>query len=256
MTSVAIAAIVFVSIFAATLCGIAVRGVLPDHHLTADSKDVVKLAMGLIATMAALVLGLLTASAKGTFDTQSSEVKDIAANTIALDRTLAHYGPETKDVRDAIRQAVLTSLATMWPEEEPGPGPAQAAAAPAKVPAAESIDDRIRHLTPQNDAQRALQARAESLTSGILQTRWLLFGGGGNAVQKPLLVVLVFWLAALFASFGIFAPRNATVVTMLFIAAVSVAGSIFLILEMNQPFAGLLKISSEPLRFALAHIGQ
>lgn len=255
MSSIAIAAIVFVSVFGAALVGIAVRSVLPEHHLTTDSKDVVKLAMGLIATMAALVLGLLTGSAKGTFDTQSSEVKDIAANAIALDRTLAHYGPETKEIRDTIRQAMLQSLATMWPEEVPAAAPSKPVV-PSTIPPAERIDDDIRALTPQNDSQRALQARATSLVGGILQTRWLLFGGGGNVVQKPLLVVLVFWLAALFASFGLFAPRNATVVTMLLVAAVSVAGSIFLILEMNQPFAGLLKISSEPLRFALAHVGQ
>lgn len=255
MSSIAIAAIVFVSVFGAALCGIAVRSILPEHHLTTDSKDVVKLAMGLIATMAALVLGLLTASAKGTFDTQSSEVKTIAANAIALDRTLAHYGPETKDIRETIRQAMLQSLATLWPEEETGGAPAQPLP-PSAIPPAERIDDDIRGLTPQTESQRSLQARAMSLVGGILQTRWLLFGGAGNVVQKPLLVVLIFWLAALFASFGIFAPRNATVVTMLFVAAVSVAGSIFLILEMNQPFSGLLKISSEPLRFALAHVGQ
>jgi hypothetical protein len=257
MSSLAIAAIVFACVFGAALGGIVIAGVLPENHLTSDSKDVVKLAMGLIATMAALVLGLLTGSAKSAFDTQNAEVKDIAANVIVLDRTLAHYGPETKEIRDAMRTAVARSVARLWPEEEPT---AESAAAPSGGPdstsAGERIDDAIRALSPQNESQRTLQARASAIAGGILQTRWLLFGQGGNAIQKPLLVVLVFWLSALFISFGLFAPRNATVVTILLVAAISVAGSIFLILEMNQPFTGLLKISSEPLRYALAHLGQ
>ena len=258
MSSVAIAAIVFACVFGAALLGIVIAGVLPEKHLTSDSKDVVKLAMGLIATMAALVLGLLTGSAKSAFDTQNAEVKEIAANVVVLDRTLARYGPETKDIRDAIRTAIARSVARMWPEEEPkmAEPAAPATGSPDAVPVGERIDDAIRALSPQNESQRTLQARAAAIAGGILQTRWLLFGQGGNAVQMPLLIVLVFWLSALFVSFGLFAPRNATVVTILLVAAISVAGSIFLILEMNQPFTGLLKISSEPLRYALAHLGQ
>jgi len=254
VSSIAIAALVFVSVFGAALAGIVVRRLLPEEHLTSDSKDVVKLAMGLIATMAALVLGLLTGSAKSTFDVESSGVKAIAANVIVLDRTLAHYGAEAAGIRADLGQAIGQSLATLWPEE--GPVPGVTAAAPGAPPAVERIDAEIRALSPQSEAQKALQARAATIAGGILQTRWLLFGEGGSVVQRPLLVILVFWLGALFASFGLFAPRNATVVTMLLIAAISVAGSIFLILEMNQPLAGMMKVSSEPLRFALAHLGR
>jgi hypothetical protein len=66
------------------------RRVLPEHHLSTDSKDVVKLGMGLIGTMAALVLALLIASAKSSFDTQSNEVMEMSADFMLLDRTLAH----------------------------------------------------------------------------------------------------------------------------------------------------------------------
>jgi len=253
MSSLEIAGIAFVCIFGGALLGMFLRTVLPDHHLGPDSKDVVKVGMGLIATMAALVLGLLTGSAKSAFDTQDAEVKQMAANIILLDRTLAHYGPDTKTIRDQIKRAMEYKLAMTWPED----GSSARVDLPETTPAVEGIEDSIRALSPQNDVQRALQARALEICGGLLQTRWLMFGQqAGNAIQTPLLVVLVFWLAALFASFGLFAPRNATVIAVLCVSAMSVAGAILLILEMNQPFQGLIKVSSAPLRFTLAHLGQ
>jgi hypothetical protein len=254
VSSLTIAWIAFSCVFGGALLGMFLRTVLPENHLSSDSKDVVKLGMGLIATMAALVLGLLTGSAKSAFDTQDAELKASAANVILLDRVLAHYGPETKPIRDQIRQAVEYKLAATWPEN---------AATKARedtsenTPAIERIEDEIRALSPQNDAQRAQQSRALQIAGDLMQTRWLVFGQeAGAGIQLPLLVVLVLWLAALFASFGLFAPRNATVIVVLAVAALSVCGAIFLILEMNRPFQGLVKISAAPLRYALAHLGQ
>ncbi|HEV7733476.1 MAG TPA: hypothetical protein VGR62_15015 [Candidatus Binatia bacterium] len=253
MNSLAIASIVFTCVFGGALLGLVLRRVLPDDHLGSDSKDVVKLAMGLVATMAALALGLLTGSAKSTFDEEDGQLKQVAANVVLLDRTLAHYGPETNDARESIRRLIASRLSTIWPEEGAGSVERDDPEATAAV---ERIDDQIRALSPQNDTQRTLQGRASETLGDVIRTRWLLLGEAGNSVQRPLLVVLVFWLAALFISFGLFAPRNPTVVTVLAVAAISVAGSIFLILEMNQPFTGFVKISSAPLRFALAHLGQ
>src|SRR5215510_4327260 len=116
MTSLEIAGIAFVCIFGGALLGMFCRSVLPEHHLNSDSKDVVKVGMGLIATMAALVLGLLTGSAKSAFDTQDAELKQMAANVILLDRALAHYGPETTTIRTQIRSLVAYKLAATWPE--------------------------------------------------------------------------------------------------------------------------------------------
>jgi len=254
MSSLAIASITFACIFGGALLGMFLRTILPEHHLNPDSKDVVKLGMGLIATMAALVLGLLTGSAKSAFDMQDNELKQSAANIILLDRTLAHYGPETATIRDQIRHAIMYKLAATWPEDSSATARLDTSE---NTPAVERIEDEIRSLSPQSDAQRALQARALQITGEVLQTRWLVFGQqAGNAIQTPLLVVLVFWLAALFASFGLFAPRNATVIAVLCVSALSVSGALLLILEMNQPFQGLVKISSAPLRYALAHLGQ
>jgi hypothetical protein len=120
----------------------------------------------------------------------------------------------------------------------------------------EGIENRIRELSPHPDAQRWFRSRALEIGSDVLQTRWLVIGGAGSSVSLPFLVVMVFWLTVIFGSFGLFAPRNATVIAVLFVCALSVAASIFLILEMDQPFEGMMKISSAPLRYTLCHLGQ
>jgi hypothetical protein len=120
----------------------------------------------------------------------------------------------------------------------------------------ESIENQVRQLVPQTEVQRSLQSRAVQLCADLARTRWLLFLQGSNTIQSPLLVVLVFWLSALFASFGLVAPRNATVIAVMLVAALSVSGAILLILEMNRPLAGLVRISSAPLRDALPQLGR
>lgn len=251
MSSVTIAAIVFACVSGGALLGMALPAILPGHHLNPDSKDAVKLGMGLVATMAALVLSLLTGSAKTSFDTQDAEVKQNAADTITLDRVLAHYGSDTRELRDAIRRAVASRLAELWPESGPRPDTATVAAA---IPAFESIERGIRALTPENDDQRALKARALGLIEEVIHRQWLLFEQADTALQTPLLVVMVFWLTALFASFGLFSPRNATVIAVLCVSALSVSGAVFLILEMNRPLAGMMKLSSAPLRHTLSQL--
>jgi len=230
-----------------------VRTAVPVDHLNSESKDVVKLAMGLIATMAALVLGLLTASAKSSFDTLDSEVKQGAANIILLDRVLAQYGPETKDTRDLLRQAVVYRLKVTWPEEASRPTQLDT---PETTPTVEGIQARIRALSPQNDGQRWLQSKAMTISGDLAAARWLMFAQVSSAIPLLFLVVLVVWLTVLFGSFGVLAPRNATVIAALALCALSVSGSIFLILEMSRPLEGLIKVNSAPLHFALSHLGQ
>ena len=248
-----IALIVFACVFGGALLGMFLRVVLPKHHLSEDTKDVIKLGMGLIATMAALVLGLVIAAAKSSYDTQNEAVKHTAAKVLLLDRMLSHYGPETKEARELLRRAVASRLEAIWPENR-----SQRARldAPDAVFADRGIEARILQLSPQNDTQRWLQTQALRIGRDISETRWLVLGGLGTSVPVPFLVVVVFWLTIIFGSFGLFAPRNATVVAVLFLCALSVAGSIFLILEMDRPFEGVMKVSSAPLRYTLSHLGQ
>jgi len=245
-----ISSIVFGCTFGAVIVGIWCRSRLPDHHLDSESKDVVRIAMSLIATMAALLLGLVVASAKSGFDAQDSAVRNIGAGILTLDRTLAQYGSETKQVRELLRQAVAARLESTWPSDGAPSAPA------GNTAPAENIEGRLLELTPQNDAQRWLQSQALAIASDVLKTRWAAFSDAGSVVPTPFLVIVVFWLAVLFWSFGLFAPRNATVLSVLLLCAVSVAAAVFLILEMESPFTGVMKISSTPLRSALALLGQ
>jgi hypothetical protein len=253
MHPIEIALIVFVCVFGGTLFGMCLRSVLPEHHLTENTKDVIKLGMGLIATMAALVLGLVIATAKSSYDTQNAAIKNTAAKVLLLDHVLAKYGPETKDARDLLRRTVASRIEAIWPED---PSQRVRLGEPEAIIAGEGIEARILQLSPQNDIQRWLQSQALQIGSEIMQTRWLVVGGLGSSVPVLFLEVVVFWLTLIFGSFGLLAPRNATVVAVLFLCALSVAGSLFLILEMDQPFDGLMKVSSAPLRYALAQLGR
>ena len=251
MSAMAIGWIVFALVFGSALLAMFVHSKLPENHLSSDSKDVVKLGTALIATMSALVLSLLIASAKTAFDTRSNQLVQASADIILLDRALARYGPETKEARYLLQRSVAETIDRFWPAE----GAKPLAIDPGTSPV-EALFDKIDALTPQNDNQRALRSQAETMALDVGRTRLLLFEHLGTSIPVPFLVVLVFWLCIIFASFGLFAPRNATVVAVLCVCALSVAGAIFLILELDRSFEGLLQVSGAPLRAALAQLGR
>ncbi len=207
--------------------------------------------MGLLVTMTALVLGLLIASAKSSYDTKRSELTEMAANVVLLDRSLALYGPETNDARDLLRRSVARALDQMWPSSGSQPADLNPAATRAEV-----LYERIHALSPQSEVQRSLQAEALKIATDLARTRSLLFAQAGSSIPLPFLVILVFWVTVIFVSFGLLAPVNATVVTTLFVCALSVSGAIFLILELDQPFQGLFQLSDAPVRSALANLGR
>jgi Protein of unknown function (DUF4239) len=253
MSAIAIAVTVFACVFGSAVLGLFLRAMLPEHHLSSESKDVVKLAMGLIATMAALVLGLMTASAKMSFETQNNETVHTAADIIRLDRALARYGPETREIRELLRQAVAFRIRLTWPEDGSAPRNLDS---PEMTRATEGLEDKIRELSPRNELQREFKSRALQLSGDLLATRWLRIAQLSDPVPLLFLVVLTFWLSILFGTFGLFAPRNATVIVALVLCAVAVSGSTFLILEMHRPFDGLMKISPAPMHYALSQLGQ
>ena len=248
MTSITISLIVLACVFGGALVGLLLHAVLPQHHLNADTKDIVKLGMGLVGTMAALVLGLLVASAKGSYDAQSAELTQMAANIALLDRVLAVYGPETKETRSLLRGGVVRALDQMWSKDD--------ASRLAMPSGGEILYEKVQALSPKNDAQRSIQSQALSVVVDIGKTRLLMYEQAKTAVSRPLLVVLVLWLTIIFISFGLFAPFNATAVSSLFLAALSVSGAIFLILEMYTPYVGVVQISDDPLRSVLANLGR
>jgi Protein of unknown function (DUF4239) len=251
VSPMAIGWIVFALVFGSALLAMFVHRLLPEEHVSSDSKDVVKLGIALIATMSALVLSLLVASAKSAFDTRSNQLMEASADIVLLDRALAHYGPETKEARSLLERSTAETIERFWPTQ----GRGSIVVDPRTNPV-EAFYDKIQALTPQSDVQRSMQSQALTLAAAVGRTRLLLFEHLGASIPVPFLVVLVFWLCIIFASFGLFAPRNATVITVLCVCALSVSGAIFLILELDRSFEGLLQVSAAPLRAALAQLGR
>jgi hypothetical protein len=250
MSSVTISLIAFAIVFGGAMVGMAIRSILPPGHFDSDCKDVVKLGMGLVATLAALVLGLLTASAKSSLDTQNTELTEMSSKMVLLDRVLAHYGPDAQQSRIQLRRAIVSTLNLAAPTD-------QTHASRLEPPAdREGLYDSVEKLPSTDDEQRFAKSQALSILMSLGQTRWLIMEQRVNAVPVPLLIVLVFWLSIIFTSFGLFAPRNITVVASLLVSALSVSGAIFLILEMYSPYTGIIHVSTAPLREALTHLGQ
>jgi len=251
MSPIVTSLIIFACVFGGAMIGLSLRSILPDHHLSSDSRDVIKLTIGLIGTMSALLLSLLVASAKGSFDTRRTELTQIATNTIMLDRVLAHYGPDAAETREMLRKALARMIDELWSNDGSLQNPVLS-----QLSNRELLFDKIQQLTPKNETQRALQTQAEAIAIGIGQTRWLLNEQAVSSISVPLLVVVVFWLTTLFLTFGTLTPRNMTVVIALFVGSLSVAGALFLILELDQPFNGLITISDVPLKNALVVLGK
>jgi len=245
MSPLALSCVIFLLVLGGIFIGTATRRALPDHHLSKETQDVVRLGAGLIATIAALVLGLLIASAKESFDTRNNQVKQLTANVILLDNLLTQYGPEATPVRKLFRSAINPIADRLWHEK--------ATAGPfATTSEGEKLYLAIHALSPQNDIQRALQARAVQVANDLAQTRLLLFVEADNQIPTPFLAILVFWLFVIFLSFSLFSDLNATALAFLSVFGLSASCAIYLILELNEPFGGLMRISDIPLRNALA----
>ena len=253
MSSLAVSLICLVCSFGGALFGMRISKVLPASHLSDSSRDTLKVMTGLMATLAALILGLLTASAKASYDRANDDFRQLAAKTILLDRALAEYGPETKEVRASLLNAYKARMDQLFPKVgmDAHPGPLERR--PLQV---EQIESRLRALLPPSDAKRAHMERALQILDQMANSGWILtIEESDTALPAPMLVVLIAWLAAMFVGFGMLAPRNATVGVALLVGALSVSASIFLIEEMNHPLDGMIQISGTPLRDALRFLG-
>jgi hypothetical protein len=248
MNYLLISLLVFALIFGGAVVGVIVRPLLSEHHLNPDSRDVVKMATGLIGTLTALVLGLLIASAKSSFDQKTNQVRQLTSTIIVLDDLLAQYGPEGTPLRNLLRQSIQQVARRIWHEEQVPAGKPGRFESTAESSA---FENELERLSPNSDAQRSLQSRAiQAFTEGA-QIRLQLFTQTGGSIPVPFLIILVFWLSAIFASFTLFARANLVVMASLLVCALSFSSAIFLILELDNPFTGLMGISSATLQSAL-----
>jgi hypothetical protein len=253
VNSIAIGGIVFVCTFGGAMIGMYASSRLPDQHLSAASTAVIRLAMAFLVALTTLVISLMISSARVSFTTKDAEYRRGAADIVMLDRALAHYGPETKDARDLLRRVAETRLREFWPEDTMS----RQQSRPIEIGTGiEQIEDALRALEPKDNAQRSLQARALQIGADIETLTWLLAEQGGSAIRWPTLIILIFWLTMIFTSFGFSAPRNATVVATLFVCSLSIAGAMYLLVQLDQPYGGYIKVSSAPLRAAIDQLGR
>ena len=212
MNSILTSSVVFACVLGGAFAGMCLRVCLPQDHLSGETKETVKLGMALVSTMSALVLGLLVSSAKTFYDTQVAELNQLSADVVVLDRLLAHYGPDTKDARDELQASVIRLLDRIWPAENTRPFRTPQTQAPRTDMSSEALIDKIQALSPKDDKHRSLMAQTLGIAIGVARIRWLMYEQSNASVSRTLLVVMVFWLTAVFVSFGLFAPRNPTAI--------------------------------------------
>lgn len=243
-----IGAAVFAVTFLAGLCGLAIHRALPEHHRGSESKDVVRLVQALIASIATLVLSLLIASASSHFRAQSDNVSSLAADVIVLDGALAHIGPQADEARGALHRMLEAALEGRSIERRADIAPID----PSRI---DAFYNAVAALQTGNPSQRAAQQQALDMAGKLVQARaTLMVHSLTDNTQWPFMAVLVAWLAILFLAMGLFVRANTMVVMALSAGAVAIAGAIFLILELDNAHAGMLRVSDAPLRFALEHM--
>jgi Protein of unknown function (DUF4239) len=236
------------------MVGVWLRAHLPKEHLEGESKDVIKLGIGLTATVTALVLGLVTASTKGSFDAVDTAVKETATKLLVIDRTLARYGPDAAAIRMELKHVLDERVQMIWPTDLARPLNLDPITA-GQAPRVERLVDAIRALGTGDDLKAALQARAVSLAEEVLEARWTAMASTGSSVPVLFLVVVMSWLTLIFAIYGMFAD-NRTAISVLFVCALSIGSALFLVLELDTPFEGLIKVAADPLRYALVHMNR
>jgi hypothetical protein len=252
LTSIVTGIVVFACLFGATVIGLFLRARLPDHHLDSESRDVIRLSTAVVGTLSALALGLLIASAKNVHDDTEAELRTSVARVVLLDRVMARYGPETAEARGRLRDLIKIRLREGWGT----PVPEDALVDPYDVSQTiEPIQVALRSLTPKDEPQKMLQARALEVSGHLAEAHWMLVETSTEGLPTAFLVILVFWLAWLFATFGLQAPANPTVICVMLVCSLSVAAAVFLVVDMAHPYIGVIHVSDAPLRSALAHIG-
>ncbi len=250
MSAVSLSLIVAAAIFAGGLAGLGLQRVLPARHLSKETLDVIRLGTGMLSVLASLVLGLLIATAKSTYDATEHAIQTYAADLILLDETLRDYGPGAATIRDRLRSYTARVLDDVWSSRRDHTSLENRDAGLLL----EHARDDIRALAPVDAGQRWLQGEALRLGTSLLSQRWLLIEQSGPGVRGTVVAILVGWIVLIFVSFGLNAPRNATVVGALLVCALAIGTANFLVHEMDTPFEGLLKISSRPMRSALQHM--
>ncbi|BCP51721.1 hypothetical protein K32_03380 [Kaistia sp. 32K] len=245
--SVWIGVLAFVAIFGGVLLGVLMSKRLPEQHLGSDTRTAVSVSMAVVGTLSALVISLLISTANSSFMARTNAIGDLAVDILRLDRSLVRYGPGADAIRSTIHEYATAKVGELSRNRREALGLET-------MRVLETVSDQITNLKPVDDRERIIQAQALRFVEAISDARWILLEKNSSAVPGPFLILLIFWLAILFASFGLFAPRNATALAALFLCSVAVAGGIFMILELASPSEGIIQPSLKPLQTAIAQL--
>jgi hypothetical protein len=244
------ALLVAVVVFVSGLAGLAYHTWQPVDEKLNETRDLINRVTGLIATLAALVLGLLIASASSFYNNQKTSLELVSARVLALDGVLRRYGPDGNLARDQLKDLITSSYERVW-------GSSQGALA---VPTVEQTNERMERLfltlnalrEAAPEARKYLLAKAGDLATSINDQRLQMSLQLNTALSWPFMTVLVSWACLLFFGFGMLAKLNRTNVVGLAVGAASVGSAIFLIVELNKPYSGLLTLSPEPILETMA----
>ena len=247
MNPALIAVLTLIGLSAAILLG----HKFPGDQLTAETRDTIKLAIGLIGTMTALLLGLLVSSARGTYDAERTQVIQMTAKVAYLNRLLSLYGPDAMDVRKAFHSALGDAIRRIWPNDNSLP----AQLAP-NTEAGDSVYFKIEALKPANDTQQKLKSMVEAAAADLAQMRALLVAQSQAGISSAMLIVVISWLVIIFGGFSLIAPPNAQSTIALIVSAAAVSGAIFLLLELDHPFTGLIRVPNQEMIDVLNQLPQ
>ena len=260
MREFASALIVFALLCASAGVGLFVRPHLPEHHRVRETTELMQVTIGLLATFAALVLGLLTASVKQTYDSAAHDREAYALQLGLLDRCLREYGPETTAAREQIQSYTAAVIAATWPNE-PRPQGVQypnvtrvagVGAPPEFAAMVERIGVEIARLDPSAGAQQRMQALCAERYNDVAHSRLSLIEDSRTEPYGPFYQVLAFWLMIIFGCFGLVAPRNSLAVITIALCALSLSSVIFVILDLSSLYDGFFSIPSTGMRRTLA----
>jgi hypothetical protein len=251
MMNIVIGLISFVAIFGGVLVGMLARRRLPGHHLGSETQSAVTVSVAVIGTLSALVLGLMITAANRSFSSRTEDVRELSLQVIRMERNLRRYGSEADHARELLRAWATEKNKQLFPEKgQPRPS------SRSTIVRLEIVQDALLQLNPQDERQKYLRTLCLTLSSDLIQARWALETRSGHSIPVPFLVLLIFWLAIVFASFGLFAPANPTTIVVLFLCAIAVSGGIVLIEELDNPLSGFIRIPSDSMRNALLEIAQ
>lgn len=250
MNHLTIGFVSFAAIFGGSLIGLFAAHRLPGHHLSKETQSAITVSVAVLGTLSALVLGLMITAANSSFSARAEQVRELSLQLIRMDRNLRRYGPETEVARAKLHEWAVAKTRQLFPVKgQANPSSAQT------IIMLEGIQDALLDLKPQDERQTYLRTLCLRLSSTMIEARWALETRAAHSIPVPFLVLLIFWLSIVFASFGLFAPANVITIAALLLCSVAVAGGIYMIEELDKPVSGFVHLPPDSMERALVEIG-